>query len=848
MNFKSLISLLLLASPVAQAGQDARMRLGGEALNNGLWEIAAKHFNQCLDDPALDQAARSEVAIRLAESWLRDGKAQEALELLGQSFATPHPEAPFWKGQALAALGRIQEALDVLVPLLANPDFRWRVETALTIRNLQLALSQPKQALETLKALKSNNQEAAANALALAEVEILLELGQTTEALESLAKLRNLSPTEKTRASFLRGRLLLAEGQASEAVAIFRNVVDQPQFQSPDQQDQAALALADALIAAGDRSGAISHLLDFIRSHPESSFLSDFFARLRDAMPASLSLTDPLLDALAQWIPASKLPVTSFIADQNFNAMTGWPSAAGSEELVAQALYAKAFALRRVESLEAEYETNRLLTRLRLEFSDHPLASRALFDLAQMAHAEGRHERASDMLDALRESAPSSSLRGEAAFLEAMNAYRDGDLSQAAKLFDEAAASLDANNARAALFNAAMLHFIRNETSPVTVRDGGDSELGADIELERALTQVKPADKRAAIEEFLLKHPTHPRVSEARLAAAEAALVGAQPDFSFARAQLDTLAADPEKSTALNTPRVALLRLRIADLSGDSVVAIASARGILEQYPGGSAAAEASLVLGRNLFQTGSYNEARMVLEKLAASDGDPARAEAAWLLAARSAALIPTTQSQQEALVLFEKVIATKGPLASLARLEKARLMIDVNRLAEAATYLREWIRTLDAADPFRLPAGLLLGEAVYGQGGTHANSLNEALEVYDDLLVGVKPESAVFNRLQYLRGRTLEQIPDAKDPTRKRDKEAFTAYYSVLEIDAVPAEWHYFELCGFRALAILEKAGRWPAAVACARKIASFQGPRAEEAEARASQLQLKHMIWED
>ena len=88
----------------------------------------------------------------------------------------------------------------------------------------------------------------------------------------------------------------------------------------------------------------------------------------------------------------------------------------------------------------------------------------------------------------------------------------------------------------------------------------------------------------------------------------------------------------------------------------------------------------------------------------------------------------------------------------------------------------------------------------------------------------------------------------PDAKDPSRKREKEAFNAYYSVLETETVPEEWHYFELCGFRALALLEKAGRWPAAVACAKKISSFNGPRAEEAASRASQIQLKHMIWED
>jgi hypothetical protein len=68
------------------------------------------------------------------------------------------------------------------------------------------------------------------------------------------------------------------------------------------------------------------------------------------------------------------------------------------------------------------------------------------------------------------------------------------------------------------------------------------------------------------------------------------------------------------------------------------------------------------------------------------------------------------------------------------------------------------------------------------------------------------------------------------------------------VLETTTPPAEWEYFERCGFRALALLEKAERWPVAITVAKKIASFKGPRAEEAATRASQLQLKHMIWED
>jgi hypothetical protein len=217
-------------------------------------------------------------------------------------------------------------------------------------------------------------------------------------------------------------------------------------------------------------------------------------------------------------------------------------------------------------------------------------------------------------------------------------------------------------------------------------------------------------------------------------------------------------------------------------------------------------------------------------------------------LLAARSAALVPTSQSQQEALALFDKVIAAKGSAAPIAMLEKSRLMIDMNRLTEVAAFLRKWFDSLPKSDPLHLPAGLLLGEAVYAQGSGNPNSLPEALAVYDQLLVHATHQRAVFNRLQYLRGRTLEQLPILKDPTHQRDKEAFIAYYSVLEITTSPAEWHYFELCGFRALALLEKASRWPAAIACSKKIASFNGPRAQEAATRASQLQLKHMIWEN
>ena len=66
------------------------------------------------------------------------------------------------------------------------------------------------------------------------------------------------------------------------------------------------------------------------------------------------------------------------------------------------------------------------------------------------------------------------------------------------------------------------------------------------------------------------------------------------------------------------------------------------------------------------------------------------------------------------------------------------------------------------------------------------------------------------------------------------------------MLETTTPPAEWKYFELCGFKALTLLEKAKRWQAAVNVARKIASFNGPGAKDAAARASKIQLEQMMW--
>lgn len=844
------LTLLALRPLPAAAEPGTLERKGDDALAAGLWEMAAAHFSSCLSTKELNPEDKARVAIRLAEAWIRQGKPADALDLLSQSFISKHPETAFWKGQALASLGRLQDALALFVPLLSAGPSPHEAELVLTTSNLQLALGRQDEALATLSLLATGETRPASARARLHQVEILLDRRRYQEARRILPAANALSPADQALATYLDGQLLLAERKPEEAAARFQSLIDQPRGQSLRTHHLAAAGLARALKDRGTPETAVPFLLSFIQEHPDSPLLGTLFETLLDLLPASPTAADPILERITQWITPAEIPATGLVATSETNAAGAWPTPPSGSELLAHSLNARATGLIRSGTPAAITEASSLLRRLRLEFPSHPLADRALFQLALLAMTQDQPDRAFGMLDTLRQTTSISSLKGRAAFLEARAAYDRGDRTQASLLFQEAADALDGEAARAASLNAAVIRLTETPGS-LTIQQPSrpaDPSIAPDVELERALSEADPAKRRAAIEEFLSNHPEHPRVPEARLAAAECALAGSTPDLAFARAQLEAIQT-PEAAASTPSPaRLALLGLRIADLAGDGTAAIAAARVLLERFPADPAAAEAMLVLGRNLFETRSYNDARLILEKLAASDTDPGRAQAAWLLAARSAALVPTSQSQQEALILFDKAIEAKGPVSPLARLEKARLLIDMNRLPEAVSFLSKWFASLEEKDPLHLPAGLLLGEAVYARGGTDPQSLATALEVYDKLLVHAADQPAVFNRIQYLRGKTLEQIPDATDPSGKRERQAFIAYYSVLETETPPAEWHYFELCGFRALALLEKAGRWPAAIACAKKIASFKGPRAEEAATRASQLQLKHMIWED
>jgi TolA-binding protein len=840
------IQLALLAgvAQVVAASEPAAMRMGRAALAGGLWEVAAHHFESCVSDPGLPESVRAEATLRLTESLIREQRLREALELLDQPVVATHSETIFWKGVALAASAKTREAIELLLPVADDTHQPHRVEAALTVANLQLSLDDADAALSTLERFAANATPADARRASLQRLELLVDLQRAADASALMQSLAADPEIPSAVLAWNDGRLLAAAGSPAEAAAKLRPLLDSGSRLPARLQDRVATDLADAIIAASQAQDAAGFLIGWIDKHPRSPELGRWFARLARAMPESPAADDPAVEALERWSQRETLRDPVLLGADDGGAAAVWPRKSTNDAIAGHALLCQAMHSLRSDSPVSLARPRALFRRAWLESPGTDWSIEALGWLARLEFQSGDLPKALLLLDVLRTSAADPDTRADAAFLTGEAAFLQGDFASAKSSFEEAAAHMTGQRTRAAGLNAAMAALLQTPGSSTIGSE--DPAVIADLMLERARSINEPAARRQALDEFMRQHPDHPRIDEARLAAAEAALAGAQRDIPYARIQLAGIG--PQSADAMPATRLELLQLRIEQMSGDDEAAIAKARAFIERHPGNDGTAGAMMILGQALFRRGDYNEARLVLEKLAATDADPSRAQTAWLLAARAATLVPTKSSRQEALGLFDKALAVPGPVAPVARLEKARLMIDLDQLAAAESFLREWFASLDPADPMHVAAGLLLAEAIYARGNSRPASLDDALAIHDALLPKARDKPALLHRIQYLRGRTLEQMPDPQNPAAKRERDALIAYHSVLESETPPGEWHYFELCGFRALALLEKAGRWQAAVECARKIASFQGPRATEAAERASQLELEHMIWEE
>jgi TolA-binding protein len=830
---------------------------GLDAMAAHLWDVAATRFEAALATPELDEAGRRTILLRLAETQVRAGNAEAALKVLADPVLAADPALAFWMAQAHAASGQYARAVAILDAKATAPGAPHRSEALFTRAALQQSLGDLAGALDALGILAKEKEAETVLRAKMDIATILLDQGKADEALTALPPPNaRMNARQTARSEILRARAQLGNGEHQAAIGIFSAVLQKSEDPAYGlYRHEAAAGLARAQLASNNREAATDGLLAFIEQERGAPKFGEVFRILLDCLPTPLAADDTILTRLREWCPPPPLAVPP----AGISGGSGTPSSSASravwpaaipvpDERGTQALFHLALGLRREGSADSKTAARRLLARLRIEYPSHPLADRALLESIRWDLEDNRKEQAEAALAALATSEAPTSLRAGASVAAASSAFATGDFALAGSELEKASALLEGEALRGATLNAAVARLAAGDLpgfeSLVSAR-GKDPRIADDLALERALylTANRDPGALAELDRFILDHPQHPRLAEARLAAAHAALDASPPDVAFAKAQLESIA--PEQALKLPRADLALAGIRLAEREKRWTDAAGLAAAFVKEYPADPGVNAVRFELGCALFEDKDYNDARLALGEVAKAQPGSPQAAPALFLAGRAAALVGTSQAQEESLATFDTLIATNGPLADVARLEKARVLITLKRLDAAAAELQPWFESMKKDGPLRVTTGLLLGDALYNSAGSDTAKLERAQALYEELLAGLPADSPRRFEIEYRRGLVIEQLPRTPETSDK----VLDVYYSVLQAAAKspPADWQWVDKCGVRARGLLESLQKWEAAIGVAQKHAMLPSPGAKEAAARASKLKQEHFIWE-
>jgi len=140
---------------IAKLSEEPAYKEGIDALTDHLPAIATEKFTTLLESENLSETDKVKLLFLLTESQIRSINPNEALKTLSDPLVIDHPDAIFWKGQALATAGRYNDAIQILE--LAKPSSKNYQLARFKIANLAAAIN------DTDKALTIINQRLTTN-------------------------------------------------------------------------------------------------------------------------------------------------------------------------------------------------------------------------------------------------------------------------------------------------------------------------------------------------------------------------------------------------------------------------------------------------------------------------------------------------------------------------------------------------------------------------------------------------------------------------------------------------------------------------------------------------------------
>lgn len=834
-------------SKVQESGDYQNVR---EALSQYLPDLAIPRIRKLLLQTSLDATATASLLTLLGEAETRAGLEEEALETLADPALKEFSPAHLWRSHALTQLGRYQDAIKAL----AQIDRRVMLEDAsLRIAILQSALGNAESAIARLVPLLDSSDPRIAREASLRMVALSLSTQDTAQAEKILERIEPEGLAQQGLFRYLKGLLQLEKGERVAAIGTFQTLVNTPIQElklSAPLFHSATLSLADSLALDGNYEAGITSLLETLEKFPNSPRMAEIFGRLDLWSSKNETEIPDLILKLKDWIPLPREDVNTFGIPDGANAGSFAVSSSG-RGLALRSIYAlhqaASFNLRSADpanqtlALKQFGQLQALASTEASTLIPDSLIQIGLFHFKnkQLEKALANFELLRDFSESSRMQAYGNAFVGQVSLAmnetaQASSAYLTAmDLAEEAGLGDlEIAASLNAGVALLTEGDEKALEEIAGNLK--------NDDARAFLLLERGLNladQRKP-EARSLLSRFLADYPENPRRDEAALALAENALY-VPKDIALARSQTASLKFDLASQPVLSARHIlVMLDLGTGEDQAHEFLAKSPDHGLSprvlfqlgQRYRTGGELGKESIKIG----------QAYITFEKFLKAYPKHELVDAARFLSALAAMASGTEDSVAQSLSRYQEVAKGSGPLASEARIARVSLLIDSDQQSLALTEIESELNSnsLPPSDQYRL---LILAADAAGQ----QNHYDKTLAFYDKLLEMPELPLAWANRAHFHRGQIFERLG--------RNGEALESYLGVVNREFDPekastVEWKWFDKCGLDgALALLEKAERWQAAVKLATRLAKSGSPRSADAAASAARIGLEQQIFQ-
>ena len=756
------------------------------------------------------------IAEKLAEAQVAAKHPEDALALLADSRLRELPSTRFWRAQAFAGLRRWVDALPLYEELAKDERSSFRQAATFGAAEMLRALGRRDEALTKLAILL--HEKDWATQAQLRSAELYIDKVDAVNGRRVLDEVPAKSVAERKERRFLRGCLELILQRPDRAIDMFQAVLKKPDGASHATLMAALLGIADAYLRVKTPETGDDFIERFINNHPADQDLPLLFAKLDELYRAERK---PSRNELERWVRNPEQPRRTFAR----------------------------WYLARLEIRAGRRERARqLFSDLRRGNLKSPAIAPALLEFAQLERDDGHFDEAIAILGDARLLHPDPSLLDRINLLSAQTEYLAKRFGAATTAFEQIGHSTSPL-AKVALYNASVgwLQLGNYDRFLVDYNDlgkeDGDEESRATLRLEQGLMQAARGNKEAAesLQQFIRDFPKNPRVSEAWIGLAELAFHSSPPRFDEARKNL-ARAADSQP-TAAAKERGDYLTIWIEDSANvNETKVIELAKRFLDQHAASPFTSEVRMKLAEIYYRHQDFANAQTEFEILARQNPDNPLGEKALFFAAESAMSSMGEHSLDRAIVLFDEVVRSNGPLRWAARNEQAVIERKLGKSNDALV-LYDGVLKSDAEPSEKREALCGKGDIFFEMGGSDPSNYQRAIEIYDQLASDKNQPIHWRNQALFKKGLCLEKTRDSAG--------ALATFYKILEDEARPGlrhEFFWYYKAGFNAARLLEDDSKWESAAAIYEKLAAAGGSRSDEAKARLNHLRLEHFLWTD